>query len=636
MKTKIRRNRAIKSCSFCYTHKHQCNKLKPKCNLCLKYNRDNCIYGFNKYLKEPEPEPSPIQSKEKDSTKFISNAFYPYFDDLSNISYLVESRDSHNMSSPYSFSFLDVSYTSRFTLAQTLKLLPSKRDCKKFIRQYFSNIHPMIPILNVQTTSQDIESLLNRTTDENIDVNSLLILFAILFSVSLSSKIHNGYKDIDQTLIDSYTIYELYGAVEYLRQLLKFPSDPTIACIESSLIVYTVGSTNYKDLLAQLATLTRSAEILGLHRDPSKLRVDAKGFQMEPKRRKLLWHFVMQAESMSSVYYGLSSLASKVDYDTGIPSYYEGDQNQIINPSLAFSVAKFKSGMLISKLIDTLNGTLRPNSALVSELFQQVLNLYNDCNVIINDISYCLNNDPYSNWLTANISVLVHRCYLLWERINYSLSKSLSNIKIVASKQAHTPNYSKDSMVKNLLKPSSVDSMGLKVAILLLYATSERLCINCYNEKFLWYIRYCQPFQYLLILLRDINVAPSKPVDFNEPDMPQAIAQYIPHEILTKNDVDHRVVVTNMVISKLEVIKEFWPESVKKRFELIKGLKEYVFQKLDHIEYNDDGNNHNNPNNIRGTDIDFAAELDQLFRGNDDIFGIPNFTLDTDFHNPTW
>lgn len=615
MKTKIKRNRAIKSCYFCYTHKHQCNKSKPKCNLCLKYKQSNCVYGFNKYIEEQDE--SPIRSKKSDSGRIISNAFYPYFDDFSNINFLTEGENSLTMPSRYYFSFLDLSYTSKFTLAHILRLLPNKRDCKKMVRQYFSSIHPILPILDAENTSKDIDTLLNRSDDENVDLNTLLILFAMLFSVSLSSEIYGEYKQ-SPTHIDLRVKYEFLGSIEYLKQRLRFPSDPTLACIESSLIVYTVGSTNYKDLSAQLAALVRSSEILGLHRDPSKLHIDTNSILVEPERRKLLWHLIMQAECMSSINCGLSSLASKVDYDTDCPTYFE---NQVTNPSLAFSVARFKASLLISKLLDILNGTLKPNSALVSELFEQVLNLYNECNTINNDILYHLNNDPYGVWLTANIIVYVHRCYLLWERINYSLSKSLSKMKIVTTKGVSST-FTQDSLLKNLLKPASVDSMGLKVAVLLLYATSERITINIHTEKFLWYIRHCQPFQYLLILLRDLNSEPKRIIEFHDTSMPQAIARYVPDYIRVQTDVDHRVLVTNKVISKLEIIKEFWPESVQKRFELIKVLRDHVFQKL-----NIQDNDHKS---------EFSFEFEELFGGSSGLFTLPSFTLDDDFYNITW
>lgn len=618
MSGKIRRNRPIKSCYFCYSRKQQCNKVRPKCNQCVKYHRDKCTYGFNKDLEDPFESLAPRQSNE--SEKFIPNAFYPYFDDLSNMNYLVESRGSHRNANTYSFSFIDISYNYKPNWSQILQSIPRKQTCNRWVAKYFSRIHPIIPILDYDTTKNNINTLLANLKGDNIDLNSLLTLFGILFAVAISLEVEQGFKKDEGTSIDSTLKFKYFGAVEYLKLRLGFPSDPTITCIEASLIVYTCGSTNYKDLSAYISTLVRCSEILGLHRDPLKLGTGARESRIDPERRKKLWHYVMYADAMSSVYYGLASLAAKVDYDTGFPLYIV---DGALDSSLAFAVARFKCSLVISNLIDILNGTNKPDKVMLISLYQKVLALYDDCYRIIQDLETHVNDNTYCVWLTANISVFVHRAYLIWERIHHSLSKTQTNMKIVAT-ETMKQDQPQDMELQNLLNLESVDNLGLKVAVLLLYATAERITIGPHNENYLWFIRHCQPFQYLLILLRDINISPHKSFTINDQDLPRQIANYIPQHLKSETATEHRLNVTELVFEKLERIREFWPDPVKARFQLIKNLKDHVFQKLD--------------NQIQGDppSVNFEFDFEEIFRGHNDILNMQNFILDGDFYNVNW
>lgn len=603
MESKIRRNRPIKSCYFCYTRKLKCNREQPRCQQCVITNNRRCFYGFNKHSVENLFKPS---ASDIGGEKYLPGGFYPYFDDASNVNYMIESSRTQGSKFRYSYDFSDVSFATKLTLSQVFKYLPGKRQCQRWINTYFSNIHPIVPILDPVTVKNKVNELFSQEINENTDLSTLILTFAMLFSVVISLEIESEFTKESNDKVTSGLKNKYFEAVEYLKLVLRFPSDPSLSCIQASLIVYT-ASVNFKDVSVQVSGIVKAAEMLGLHRDPCHISKE-----VDHEIRKTLWCYVMLADISSSIYHGLSSSSARMDFDSPPPLYLLQDRLDI---SLAFLVARQDCSVLLSKIIDILNGTKPVHQELISQLHLEVLEIFNKTQIILDALSNELGSVRYSEWLKSNIRIFVFRCYLMWERMSSKINIGKLKTRLETAQQLLT--YDK---LHSLLESTSVDNVTIKIAILLLYNTQERITIGEHNIKFLWFICQCEPFQYLLIVLRDLYYNPTDVPSFDDNSLPAEISAYVPVDIKS-NGLDQRIVCCNNVFQKLEVLSCFWSESVKGRYRLLKNLKDYIFQRFD--------------DHVENEEIEFDKAFDSLLKLNDEFIYWNNLNLDSDI-NFSW
>lgn len=653
---KVKRNRKIRTCEYCYHHKLKCDRKSP-CSTCVR-TKSECLYQFkngtdsdsvsteeysNKSLKKSQFMPkgftnkSPSNSQvtspgkdnvitwkkenghisieEKDSNiifstninnmpLYYSRAFFPYLEPSLNRMFLFKMSEIGERGTMGDFSNVGTYDFQRFgfksSLEQLVKDYPDKEDFDDIIYIYWDYIHPLIPIIDKETTMVKYikfwEDLLNKASPK-FDIDTGVLFLAMLLAVKTAFQVN--ITDEEQLKKSQEKKNKIYDTFEKFKLFFGFKTNPNISYIQASIILYQSSAIYFIGLFTYTAALSRQAEFMGLHRDPVLHDVyPNRSNTKEIEIRRIVWHYVRYLDTATSGVSGMSPHMIMTNASTKFPSKrdynpetgkFDGD----INPFMVFTISRFKCSLVMETISHYLNSDFSNDVAKLlgwEGISRTVIALYQDVFILVKQILNCASNPKYSQnllrFLVSNSITNVHRTYLFHracDRRPYSHHNRVilkpanaSNVELTKLSQA---NSSKDFFEKVLTIRMPYYESIMEVSILLLYESRYRLKLTPELEKFRWFSKNANPLQYTYFVLRDIYHYPEKRYDFSH--IPQDIKNFIIDEEILNFEGDIRRNVVDVTIANLAILKDYWCEPISDVMNFLYELQKYVYKCID-------------------------------------------------------
>lgn len=600
---KIKRNRLISSCKYCYEHKVKCDHGFP-CSNCSKLNKSICIYNFQKSVNNRSDNNNQTttnidtlkQQNNKNLVLYTSNALFSYLG--TSIKNLFVDNSIHNSFNPnINDILLGLNNDNDLTiLIEILSKFPKNKKIMYYFNIYWDSIHSFIPVLHKSTIEEKLLILLDINANDKIDesiINSLDVPFLlILLSIFICSLIQESFKSNDENHIqlcidEQRQYYEFY---EKLLNYINFPQIPSIEAIQSSLIIFEVASFNYRNINVKVATLIRILLSIGIN---LKDDIDNNNpFFINVQHKRLIWNLTNRMDILSSIWMNTFNTADHFSKIVNIPkpnefidSNFENSNN--LNVFISYNNMMYDLNSQLSKLFTYMSVDSDTNyfQNFDFQLFKlEMLAMYEKTYQWGNNImKLSENNTIYDSstnrWLIANTRILNLRIFILYKYCLNNISRRSSqtppnkiNINI-----GHTNKNYKDSQsfITLLSMDKLYDSDLIEVVLILLYETRIRLTILKSTSKFKWNMRNANPFQFIFILLRDIYNQRNKRYDFSL--LPNEIYKFCEFDLQKdQQNVDLRIIWVDEVIRLLKNFKLYWPISSQEVFELIVKLREFL------------------------------------------------------------
>lgn len=575
----ITRNRAIKSCKYCYHHKLKCDRGKP-CSVCSACDRvDQCVYGFAKrslptadatedrsIAKKPLTKASQhIKKVSKNSVVYKSKYSYPFFTSSINDKILSAGQfDKKGFSKALTRNELhnfNRTLSPAQSLEEVLAQLPlSKTSALSHVETYFERIHPILPFYNqekVRNAFTDVyESVEMRTA---VDLGHLLVVMAIFFCASYAAVASGTIPDL--LLCNNY-----YKSIRYLLDLLEFPFKPLLESLQAFTVVNFVIDPNMVDASAYSPMLVRMGQELGLH----------KGLTPNTVENRLMWNLLLYIEGSSSVVRGFPFLtAASVMNEVPLPEL-AADFNCSYPVSFTIGRCKinnvFREVMGLTSLETITSEKLRSVEGVIKHLYQEISAI---------SVSLHKNHPSYAAYYSSTLYVFVYRLHLRYYALSCLMSeedKLLQKTNVVISSDAPID-------IANILSlKQSIRKEVVELSVMLLFHTYKRL-VQQDIDKFVWYTRGSTVMQYLFVLIKNISQSPNQ--SFGLQDVPTTLHQTLDEEmieIILKNPVLCKYALVEGVLALLELkLAPLWNNEDLYKLLLVKKLKEQVWNSNDGV-----------------------------------------------------
>lgn len=632
--TKIKRKRVIKTCAYCYHHKLKCDRNNP-CSTCIR-TKSECIYYFQQLSKDDEtsalktskPEiehnnktttndnkvtkkrkiKNNIKVKFKSSANnvpiYYSRAFYPYLEPSLNRMFLFKLSDinEHGLLSHEDPNILIDGPNSylNYTREELVNEYPKKEYCDNIIHLYWEYVHPLIPVVDKDSTVERYSKFWEEFYDPvnpQFDIDSGILFLAMIYSIKKAFEVNEKDPEILKKIKKEKN--DVYNTFEKFKLAFNLISNASFAFIQASIIFYQCGYIYYVGIFPYTASLARQAEFMGLHRDPILHNVHQKKIDIkDAELRRISWNFIRFLDTATSITAGMSPHMIMTNSSTRFPSKYDynpetGRFDGDVNPFMLFHITRFKCSLVMETISHYLNSDFSSDEEKIIRwegISQTVTALYQDINVLIQEIFDCSNNPKYSKillrWLVSNTIVIVHRTYLLhlacdrrpYSHQNRVIMKPLNKPDIGFTKLSQaTTNKEFFEQILTIRMPYS--GLGVEVCTLLLYETKIRVRMSPELNKFKWFARASNPFQYVFFVLRDIYHFPTKVYDFK--DLPIEIQNSIHDDEILNCKEEVRKYAVDVSISSLYRLKDQWPARVCDMMEFLVELRKFVYKSVE-------------------------------------------------------
>ncbi|GMM30671.1 hypothetical protein DAMA08_034160 [Martiniozyma asiatica (nom. inval.)] len=583
LKKRVFRCRTISSCQRCFQSKRKCSKEKPECTRCERLNFP-CVYFTSEQLEQrkkvkvgealkdiinipdtvitPQPRISEntnfklIVNSTGEYSKYFPMCLFPFYEHSSNVSWVVDNKKfrEEGRKSGAVFDF-NVMYSPIDSLDEIKKLIPPRKITDELVYHFFKYVLPIVPIVDKEEFIYKYSIFCNSPKTFN-DLNSLLLLFAIMFCSSTSIIINKEYDEKNGNHCESFNNFDYFSlredcfqCIENLQNLLKVNVTPSLSSLTSLALIYYVGSMNGYTITVQVSSLAKLAQIFGLHRTISNTTKHKYSYT---PLRKLVYSFIWLLDVFSSYYTGLPPVMHS--------QYYEGQDlfpcsNDV---SSLFLLARLCNGKVWSSILCYINKI--KNATLVD--YNNVELLYNESVSQVNEINARIlasneASDDYLKWLVTET------------RLGLAKSAMLFNVF------RHHLNYVPDEKVGNQITTDlALHSLCLINESLLKFLIGMRV-----SRKSLWYNRLCFPFQAMYVVLSHYKQYPDQIINLS--DMPSHFQFTLDPELgidLMSGDI--RMSMANRAIEILKKISPFWYPTAMERFEKLVKFKDFVADKV--------------------------------------------------------
>lgn len=634
--TKIKRRRVINTCAYCYHHKLKCDRNKP-CSTCIRTKSD-CIYYFKQGSKDDEKsimkfsttkvdnkDESIINLNKNISTKekyinsnvkvkfkssannvpiYYSRAFYPYLEPSLNKMFLFKMSDimEHGILSHEDPNILIDNQNAylNYTREELVSEYPKKEYCDNIIHLYWEYIHPLVPVIDKESTIERYFKFWEEFYDPvnpQFDIDSGILFLAMIYAIKKAFEVNE--KDPEKLKKIKKEKNDVYNTFEKFKLSFNLISNASFAFIQASIIFYQCGYIYYVGIFPYTASLARQAEFMGLHRDPILHNVHQKKIDIkDAELRRISWNFIRFLDTATSITAGMSPHMIMTNSSTKFPSKYDynletdkfdGD----VNPFMIFHITRFKCSLVMETISHYLNSDFSSDEEKIIRwegISQTVTALYQDINVLIQEIFNCSSNPKYSKillrWLVSNTIVIVHRTYLLhlacdrrpYSHQNRVIMKPLNKPDIGFTKLSQaTTNKEFFEQILTIRMPYS--GLAVEVCTLLLYETKIRVRMSPELNKFKWFARASNPFQYVFFVLRDIYHFPTKVYDFK--DLPIEIQKSIHDDEILYCKEEVRKYAVDVSIKSLYRLKDQWPARICDIMEFLVELRKFVYKSVE-------------------------------------------------------
>ncbi|CAI8506991.1 unnamed protein product [Pichia kudriavzevii] len=649
---KVRRNRKIRTCEYCYNHKLKCDRENP-CSTCIRRKQD-CIYHFKEKndnsrseqndmkdsdsginddfmfsekgsgtLKDGEEEDFKLRSNVQftstndKSSLYYSRAFLPYLEpSLNRICLFKMSEMGESGYTKNDFSHVGTYDFQKFGLQLSFKTLaqqyPLKEEFDEIVDIYWRNIHPIIPVIDKETTMAKYHEFWNLFNDKEkqvFDIDSGVLFIAMMLAVLTSLEVVE--KDAERLRNIKERKNRAFETFEKFRLIFGLSTNPNLVYIQSSIIILQSSCMYYLGIFTFTAVIARQAEYMGLHRDPILHDIiPNKKSVRQSQIRRTVWHYVRFLDTSSSVITGMSPHMIMVNGSTNFPSKrdynpstkrFDGD----LNPFMIFTICRFKSSLVMETILHYLNSDFSSDQEKLlrwDSISKTVTALYQDVYTLVSEIFSCAKDNRYSKklcrWLVAYSATAVHQVYL-FHRACDRRPYSHHNRVIVKPRGPSSSNLSDFSHIKSLEEfyeqiltiRMPYYETTVEVSILFLYESRIRVDMSDELSKFKWFNKNANPLQYIYFVIRDLYHYPSKRYTFES--LPQEIKLFIFEDELLKYDGDVRILALDYAMNALKDLKEFWTELLTDFMDCLIELKNFVYNHLKNSTSGAPGNEDN-------------------------------------------
>ncbi|KAG0672577.1 hypothetical protein C6P45_000007 [Maudiozyma exigua] len=573
-KKAITRKRKIRSCTYCYSHKLKCNRTIP-CSTCITNAREvECKYWADSSdppLKRPNTESYKTQMPQKlewvlpQNEVYGGKFLYPFFTPSVNndvVSPNVKSKLTLNTN----FVRNKITEFNPFVRADIhmkdviFYLEDTKAHLKELTDSYFSNIHPIVPILDRDDMESRIQVIYERIeTNQNLSPLDVILLITICFCSCYSSMASGHTNNITR-------VYRYYSVYRYLLDMTKFPLVPYTETVQSFTVINFVMDPNMREAVAYSAMLVRLGQQLELYKKVNNTT-------QESKNLLYLWHYILFMEGSSSVASGFQFSASKDILNlVRLPKspFNQDDANGV---PYDYTISRFKMNSIFQKIMEltTKNSISRTESDYVEE---KIGILYRDVGKVEGRLKHAF--PETASYYSSSLYIFLHRLHLRFFALESlqleSTQKRNKNFEVSEKTQ-------EKDMFWILERPLPLREEVVPLTLLLLLNTLERLVQpNC--EKFNWYTRGSTVMQYLFVILRDISQNPIKTyplASFVEP-LYGSISFDI-KEVIMCHPVAYKYKLIEELLRILELrLAPLWTDHELYKFLLVKIVKEKVWE----------------------------------------------------------
>lgn len=626
---KLKRNRQIRTCEYCYSHKLKCDRNSP-CSTCVR-TRSECVYQF-KHLKKDQRDASAGEGRKKSLNKetsslggergvkakpkvtfkssasstplYYSRAFYPFLEPSLNRMLLfkmseVAELDFERLCSDKAGGDGFQRFGLHFSMGELADEYPGKEEFDEIIDLYWDYIHPLIPIIEKERTVANYQTFWNEFSDEEnpqFDIDSGILFLSMLFAVKTAFEVNEKSPDRKEELKQQKN--NILNIFEKFKLVFGLISNANLSFIQASLILYQSGSIYYIGIFTYTASLARQAEFMGLHRDPFLHDVNPnKELIKDVEIKRIVWHYIRFLDTATSITAGMSPHMIMTNSSTRFPSKrdYNPETQKFdgpLNPFMIFTICRFKCSLVMETIAHYLNSDFSSDQEKQlrwESITRTVMALYQDINALVKEIFSCSGNPKYSNvllrWLVSNAAIIVHRTYLLhivcdrrpYSHQNRVILKPLNGPHVGLTNLSRA-NSNREFFEQILTIRMPYHGAGVEVSMLLLYETSIRVGLSPELNKFKWFTKTANPFQYIYFILRDIYHYPTKVYNFTH--IPKQISSFIFDDDLLNFEGDVRKFTVDISLNALYRLKDDWADPISDMMNFLLELRKFIYKSV--------------------------------------------------------
>jgi hypothetical protein len=198
----------------------------------------------------------------------------------------------------------------------TLQILDRSRADALF-DAYISCFHPVVPLTHIPTLRRDYELFwdLHRSGGAPNGIQTMPLILAAFYAGAVvyhHPSLSNTRPDTDMERVATEIHHEAMTALH----LANFPRVPTVAGLAAHLILQGMWMRDEEPLATSgdFGVAVRVAQMLGLHKDPSRFKTTVAPIQAEIQRR--VWWHVFHCDVLVAVASGLPPLIERNSWDT--------------------------------------------------------------------------------------------------------------------------------------------------------------------------------------------------------------------------------------------------------------------------------------------------------------------------------
>ncbi|KAK9365060.1 hypothetical protein V1509DRAFT_643081 [Lipomyces kononenkoae] len=436
--------------------------------------------------------------------------------------------------------------------------IPEKSVADRLIEHFFFAVHPAIPILNQYKFMETYEKFwLDFQNKSPVDTQFMPLLFVTLYGATLSiceSSMFDIFsspnevitmrdavdrqKKNDASVMEQRILQNKYKlATEISLSVVRFPAQPSLQGLQASVIMNTCATCHQSDSgTGSIAMLIRTAQMMGLHRDPSNFSVSLE--LEDAQERRLIWWQLVHLDYASSMSQGLPPIVHRLENDVKLPSECviangKEDKDQVDCPVLMMNAVS-EGSLLNCMILLTAYGIKKCSVQQISALDEEILRvrprMEARCRKLMLLKDADMRGNVFKDWAFYMMHIVHEKAYTYLHHPNYLKDEDISR---------KTAGPSEPSVRQNVLK-AAVNTLYYYLG----FSKMPDFLV------YVWFIRFLQPYHAIIIVLQDLYL--------NKPKLPEHGSTYIEDERLRVVEQVFQVLHLLRINEKSAAIRHAW------------------------------------------------------------------------------
>jgi hypothetical protein len=576
-------HRKLNSCFSCYNRKRRCDKARPKCSQCKERGR-TCQYFERPTSKINDIERNLIENEislgqdstdgtepENKSNNSSCTVFWPFGQSQQQNPSIKYARKGIVFTNIMSKSLYITAERPEVDLEYLKSYVPVKEKADKLVLQYLTSVHPIIPILDLDSFQKLYESYWDH--DLSSDLSFYILLFSVCYAGAVSIYEESTMLDVTEKECD-YLAEEMrkyVSAAEMALAMSEFPRNASLVALQGSILLHSICRNDCRtDDSGSIAMLLRTGHLMELHRDPESYHGidDPREIQV----RRLLWWHLVYLDGLTSLSTGLLPLVLPDEYDTKYPLEYNSDTSGL-DQAIAYCNAKFRWIECSNRILRVFYGIKRPTVFDTEYSGRMLAGLNEYCQKQIQKISKADNfagspQSSFAKFVISVISTFTDRCCLLF--FKRAFENGLSSIEDLVNHNEQSKYIAETSSLSGSINGlMSFESSESAVHFLKEFCVYGKMPEN---KRFLWEIRKFQPLQAILTLLRSLAYDGERAcATYSE------VSEVRPRQVFS---VDERMITVEKAVSDLHYLSKHTTKLCEERWGTVCLLKVNAFRLL--------------------------------------------------------